>query len=880
MTKALRAIRDRNRLIGFLVQEQKTLLYPILFAILCFASALSGKAIYVPIFWFFCATIVFAALFTDDNKVFLTPMLLIYYGLGQDRSPNFKGGAGEIFQTFDIDGLLHLCISGGIMIAAVLVRFALDGTLLRAFRKRGICFYGILALDAAFLLNGAFGGTWSYWNLLYGAFFAMGITLFYCIVLSMLDSSHEPVLYGCQVMVCMSYMVLAQFAVIALKAFGDNTLFYRARSGMILFLDRNALQLPWGIANLIGAVLALGIPAAFYLARNRRFSGFSYVSALLFLVGCVAINTRSATLIGSAAFVFGVILCCVGGTNKKKNRIYTAFLILAVLLALVYIHREITPLSQLWDRLMYFLRFSNLKETGRRAFWANGWQDFLRSPIFGAGFSDGAHETLRPDNNVFSNMYHNLGIELLGAMGILGVLAMLLHLRGFCEILFRRFSTDRLLLLAVPAMILGMSLVDNFFFYLNFQIFYAIFLALAEHELEDTRRTRLEAHVLPPADRKPRVVFSYIEAGKGHIVPERAVCDAFRQAYGDRADILESRFYTETGNADLEATEKLFARAVKQQNKNYILSLLCRTGNLLCGDCFALYFLMTQTCSGRRSRKHAMAHMEKLQADVLFTTHWSTAFYANRMKQHRPYVVCLCPDAYSNGMFNVDANLFLLPTAEGVRRAEHRRMYAGGSIREVPFPIRSEAYALRGKKSELRASLGIRENDFVVTLSDGGYGMARLEKTVAQLQKSDTPMVLIALCGTNRALYERLSALPTSEKIRLIPVPFTENPLPYIAVADLFCGKSGANSMAEPAFFGIPILITKCITYIEKDIRNYYVRTVGGAIYLPSAKKAARQILSFAKEPALLEPYRQALANRADRYGADAIAKLLWDACN
>ena len=54
------------------------------------------------------------------------------------------------------------------------------------------------------------------------------------------------------------------------------------------------------------------------------------------------------------------------------------------------------------------------------------------------------------------------------------------ELGDIVRLTLRRFSVDKFMLLLVPLMVLAMSLVDNFFFYLNFQIPYAIFLMLAE----------------------------------------------------------------------------------------------------------------------------------------------------------------------------------------------------------------------------------------------------------------------------------------------------------------------------------------------------------------------------------------------------------------
>ena len=51
----------------------------------------------------------------------------------------------------------------------------------------------------------------------------------------------------------------------------------------------------------------------------------------------------------------------------------------------------------------------------------------------------------------------------------------------------KQFSINKLLLLALPLTIIALSIFDNFFFYPHFQIFYAIFLALAEKYCNKTK---------------------------------------------------------------------------------------------------------------------------------------------------------------------------------------------------------------------------------------------------------------------------------------------------------------------------------------------------------------------------------------------------------
>ena len=227
---------------------------------------------------------------------------------------------------------------------------------------------------------------------------------------------------------------------------------------------------------------------------------------------------------------------------------------------------------------------------------------------------------------------------------------------------------------------------------------------------------------------------------------------------------------------------------------------------------------------------------------------------------------------------NVDVNNFLITSEAGKKQAERERMYAGGNVNAVPPPIRSLAKKYLGKREELRIKHGISKDSFTVVFLDGGYGMARLEKTIKCLLNSKEDITLVALCGTNDSLKERLERLETPKNIKIISMPYCEDIFEYIALADLLCGKSGANSLAEAAYFGVPIMVNRCITYIERHNKNYYVKKVKGALYVPSSRLAARKIERFASSPELLKPYKENISALYGISGEEIVADIIYDA--
>ncbi len=889
-------IREKNKTIAFIVKLQNTALFPAFVAFLCVFSATSGAAVYLPCIYLITALSVFAGLFSDDLKVFCVPALLAYYAIGMDVPDNFFT-LYDIAPTFSASSIPHFAFCILLLAATLLYRLVERGYLREMLEKRGIFFWGIIMLGAAILLGGIFSPSFSLYSTLWSAMIALSFLGGYIFFTSVVAHSKDGIEYICKTLVALGYAITGQIAIIAVRLWLCDNLIVNPYEifGGVEGINRSMLVTTWGRATIIGGVLVMPIVACMYLLRDRRFPLFTLFSSFVFFAAILFNDTRTAIVCGALAILVGVIICCIKGKNRVKNRIYLGSLVgLAIVAVAVFVCAFPDTYRAVVDKLMEFLRFDmdlgfgelnfEIFISSRLDLWEKGVADFLSAPIFGVGFMYGTFTPEAASANLFNNMYHNIGIQLLASLGVVGLLMFLIHIKFVVEVLIRNFCGEKLILLMGPALIIVMSLMDNFFFYPNFILIYTAFLACAEVLLEQKRREKLGKLKKVPSGRKPRVVFTYVEAGKGHIIPTHNVCESFKKKYGDEVEVIESRFFTETGSPEMEKTEVLFRKAVQNQNRSPVLSFLCKLGNLLAGDTFALYVLLKMTFSGRKTNPRAVKHVRELDADVIYTAHWSIPFYVNQLKENRPYVICFCPDVYSNGAFNVDCNKFLISSDVGYNQVAHRmRMYAGGNIEQIPFPMRPEAESFKGedKKRECRQKLGIPEDEFVVVLCDGGYGMAKLEKTARLLVRGEQKMTVIALCGTNAELYKKLLELQkhTPAHIRLIAVEFTDRVLEYITCADVFTGKSGANSIAEPASLGIPIIVTKCITYIERGIKNYYVYKIKGAVYIPSAHRAARRIKKLAKDPARLERYRtNLLTSNRQRYDASVSADVIYNA--
>ncbi len=487
-------VRERSPVISSIIKFQSGYIYPFVFAVICALSASFGKNVYIPCILILCILTAFAGLFSSDLRVFIVPAFMIYYSIGSDKPADFYAnyykeryyvveGDNRFVPTFEHFSLVFfiacLCLLTSILIYKMICSRVFE----KMFTNWGTLFCSIVLLSISLVLNGVSGGAWRIESILYGLLSALTLIICYCLFYTIIKSMENGILYMCVVLSATAFCVLLQVLLIFVQL-NRYDIFIKPISSAHDIINRELFATSWGLVTIVAAVIACGIPAALYLARNKKWPLLCFLFALLFFGSSFLVNTRSAMIFGGLSLFVGT-LCALSGKNKRKMRVIVAVVFLIALIALLVLFRMIPDGGkELIKNLTLTLRldFSNgdtfwQKLLGSRYdIWVSGIKDFLRAPLFGVGFVSGDYAL----NRVYDNMYHNIVIEFMGSMGIVGILAFLFHIFVILKVLLRKFSANKLLLLCVPLSILGMSLFDNFFFYPNFIIIYAAFLACAE----------------------------------------------------------------------------------------------------------------------------------------------------------------------------------------------------------------------------------------------------------------------------------------------------------------------------------------------------------------------------------------------------------------
>jgi processive 1,2-diacylglycerol beta-glucosyltransferase len=369
---------------------------------------------------------------------------------------------------------------------------------------------------------------------------------------------------------------------------------------------------------------------------------------------------------------------------------------------------------------------------------------------------------------------------------------------------------------------------------------------------------------------KPRVIFPYVEAGLGHIMPAKSISEAFEKKYGAFAEVSRPFFYSETGNAHMIAFEKMMEGEVVKHNKDPHYGYFANIAMDFFGT--GLSSLGAMELRWPKSARGSFEHMCALAPDMVVSTHWSTNYYAYNLKP-RPLTVMYCPDARINTLFRYRADMTLTPypCAYTYSLKKYRRRFNDGNLKLVPFPIRKEAFDIPDDKPALRKKLGLDPEKFTVVLAEGGYGVGKMQAISELLIRTDMRLNVVAVCGKNEALHRRLLSLPVSAGVTFLPLGFCDNMLEIEASADLFMGKSG-TIIAELCFFCVPQIITNYATQIEQHIGENYIENVGSALKIFDPAEAVKKVREFHDRPDILDIYKTRMKAFRDSCGGEGAA--------
>ena len=399
----------------------------------------------------------------------LLPLMPVFACCYIAPSVNNNPGRNED-SVFAGAGGVYMAVLGGVIAAACIYRIFRDRK--KYFGRKHRLLPGMLLLSAAYLTGGI--GIPDYWekgasNLLFAFIQGASIWLIYLLFSGGVDWKR----------VSKEHFAWTGFF-LGFVLFFEILWIYLTQNVVELgVIRRDRIYTGWGIHNNLGAMLAMMIPFAFYLATKAGKVWLGTVAGSLFLLGVFLTSSRNAILTG-CGICFVCIVLMLYYAKDRRNSTIAALLCMAVgAFAVILLSPKLLIL------------FSDILALGfdpnsRDGMYVHGLEMFLRYPVFGCSFfspdlSPWGWSTVESFSGFFPPRWHNTLVQLLASCGIVGTIAYFVHRAETVVLLLKNRSEEKLFIGCSILVLILCSLFDCHFFNIGPTIFYAMALAFAEN---------------------------------------------------------------------------------------------------------------------------------------------------------------------------------------------------------------------------------------------------------------------------------------------------------------------------------------------------------------------------------------------------------------
>lgn len=434
-----------------------------LYIFLVFCLNLIGHSTGYDVFFFvlMMLTVYLGCAIAYDLRFAIAPFLSTVLFVTPEHSPNVPSYSDYYAQPLPFT---VLAITFGLLIVFVGV-FAYRNRRRAneiSFSFKGV-FFGMVILSVALCLNGAFNDAYSIKNLIYGISFPLILVGFYMLFALFVRFDRCALEHFLFCLLAIGLQITAQLLLLYL---GGSVSFLNGA------INRDSLMLGWAVGTTFGGMQAFLMPVCFYFAATHTHGWIYYGLGLLNFLSVLLSQSRGAMLTGALALLICVISVCFVGRNKKQNRMIT------IGLAVI----GVAVIAVFWNKLQIIVQdFLNrgFDDNGRFYLWETGIGQFLKHPIFGAGFYD-SNIVQEWIINVYPYFYHNTLLQMLASAGVLGILAYLWHRITTVIAIFRRPSVYKSFLGICLLTFLGFCLLDVIFFITYPLLFYSLILLYIE----------------------------------------------------------------------------------------------------------------------------------------------------------------------------------------------------------------------------------------------------------------------------------------------------------------------------------------------------------------------------------------------------------------
>jgi processive 1,2-diacylglycerol beta-glucosyltransferase len=215
--------------------------------------------------------------------------------------------------------------------------------------------------------------------------------------------------------------------------------------------------------------------------------------------------------------------------------------------------------------------------------------------------------------------------------------------------------------------------------------------------------------------------------------------------------------------------------------------------------------------SARLAATKFVRDMVAFEPDVLLATHFlpleilsGVQRRVRRSKRIFPFTACMVTDFEAHALWMEPcANLFCVAAEETKARLVARGLPSDNVV-VTGIPI-AQKFSARVNAAAIRSELQLKEGLPTLLVLGGGFGIGPVADILSELNKIETPLQVIVVCGRNDVLKRKLSAMDHRHTTRVLG--FATNMHELLAVSDLILTKPGGLTSSEALAMGKPLMI-------------------------------------------------------------------------
>ncbi|MBP8918693.1 MAG: glycosyltransferase [Micropruina sp.] len=369
-----------------------------------------------------------------------------------------------------------------------------------------------------------------------------------------------------------------------------------------------------------------------------------------------------------------------------------------------------------------------------------------------------------------------------------------------------------------------------------------------------------------PGTRK-RVLFLFSDTGGGHRSATLALIEALGLEFPDTFDCSMVDVFRDYLPAPLRYAPEIYPPMTKFP-ETWAISYKATNGKRRSRAVIRVLFPYVARAIRRLYREHP--------ADIIVSVHplVNTGMLRTMKSSPTPFMTVVTDMVTTHAFwFDRRADLVVVPTEEAHDVAVEYGIPAG-NVRIVGLPVAERFRVPPADPLAFRDAQGWRRDLPVILVVGGGDGMGPMEAVVKAINEARLKATLVAICGRNEALQERLRALAWHMPHHIYG--FTSQMPEFMAAADMLVTKAGPGTISEGFIAGLPLVLYARLPGQEDGNVSYVVDKRAGA-WAPRPHQVVEAVRRWVEDPQALARAAEASRRVAKPNAARQIARIIAD---